>query len=82
MVEKKKRGAIKMTQIKSTMAGTVFTVNVAVGEEVAAGQVVMVLESMKMEIPIEAETAGKVSAINALVGDFVNEHDVLVTLGE
>ena len=71
-----------MTQLKSTMAGTVFTVNVAVGEEVAAGQVVMVLESMKMEIPVEAETAGKVAAINANVGDFVNENDVLVTLGE
>ena len=71
-----------MTQVKSTMAGTVFTVNVAVGEEVAAGQVVVVLESMKMEIPIEAEEAGKVSAINVNVGDFVNENDVLVTLGE
>ena len=71
-----------MTQLKSTMAGTVFTVNVAVGEEVTAGQVVVVLESMKMEIPVEAEEAGKVSAINVNVGDFVNENDVLVTLGE
>lgn len=71
-----------MTKIKSTMAGTVFTVNVAEGEEVAAGQVVVVLESMKMEIPIEAETAGKVTALNVQVGDFVNENDVLVTIGE
>ena len=71
-----------MTQLKSTMAGTVFTVNVAVGEEVAGGQGVIVLESMKMEIPVEAETAGKVTAINVNVGDFVNENDVLVTLGE
>ena len=71
-----------MTNLKSTMAGTVFTVNVAVGEDVAAGQVIMVLESMKMEIPVEAEIAGKVTAINVNVGDFVNEHDVLVTLGE
>ena len=71
-----------MTQIKSTMAGTVFTVNVTEGEEVAAGQVVVVLESMKMEIPIEAETGGKVTAINVQVGDFVNEHDDLVTLGK
>ena len=71
-----------MTNLKSTMAGTVFTVNVAVGEEVVAGQVIMVLESMKMEIPVEAETAGKVVTINVNVGDFVNEHDVLVTLVE
>ena len=45
------------------MAGTVFTVNVAVGDEVTAGQVVIVLESMKMEIPVEAETAGKVTLL-------------------
>lgn len=69
-----------MTEVKATMAGTVFTVNVAVGEEVAAGQVVVVLESMKMEIPVEAETAGKVTAIHTQVGDFVNEEDILVTI--
>lgn len=69
-----------MTHITSTMAGTVFSVDVAVGEDVVVGQVVLVLESMKMEIPIEAETAGKVSVIHAQVGDFVNEHDKLITL--
>lgn len=74
-----KGGNFKMKNLESTMAGTVFTVNVAVGEEVEAGQVVMVLESMKMEIPVEADTSGKVSEIKAQVGDFVNEGDVLVT---
>ena len=48
-----------MTQLKATMAGTIFEVHVAAGDEVTAGQVVIILESMKMEIPIEAETAGK-----------------------
>lgn len=71
-----------VTQLKSTMAGTVFLVNVAVGDEVIAGQVVVVLESMKMEIPIEAETAGKVIEIPAQVGDFVNEGDVLIKISE
>lgn len=71
-----------MTQLKSTMAGSVFTVNVNVGDEVEVGQVVMVLESMKMEIPIEAESSGKVTEIKANVGDFVNEGDVLVTIEE
>lgn len=69
-----------MTQLKAAMAGTVFTVNVAVGEEVQAGQVIIVLESMKMEIPVEAEVAGKVTAINIQVGDFVNEEDVLAEI--
>ena len=61
------------------MAGTVFTVNVKEGEEVTVGQTIMVLESMKMEIPVEAEVAGKVVTIDAQIGDFVNEGDVLIT---
>ena len=69
-----------MNKVKATMAGTVFTVNVAVGDEVAVGQAIIVLESMKMEIPIEAEAAGKVTAIHTQVGDFVNEEDVLLTI--
>ena len=68
-----------MKQIQSTMAGTVFNIVVQVGEEITAGQTVMVLESMKMEIPVESETAGKVAKIEAQIGDFVNEGDVLVT---
>lgn len=71
-----------MTQLKSTMAGTVFTVNVNVGDAVEAGQVVLVLESMKMEIPVESEASGKVSEVHVREGDFVNENDVLVTLVE
>lgn len=69
-----------MTQVKAAMAGTVFTVNVAEGEEVKAGQVIIVLESMKMEIPVETEIAGKVASINVRVGDFVNEEDVLAVI--
>ncbi|MDW0115829.1 biotin/lipoyl-binding carrier protein [Sporosarcina thermotolerans] len=69
-----------MTQLKAAMAGTVFTVNVAEGEQVEAGQVIIVLESMKMEIPVEAEITGKVSSINVQVGDFVNEEDVLAVI--
>ena len=71
-----------MTQVKAAMAGTVFTVNVAEGDEVQAGQVIIVLESMKMEIPVETEASGKVSSINVQVGDFVNEEDVLAVIGE
>lgn len=76
---KSKGGRLKMKNLESTMAGTVFTVNVEVGEEVAVGQVLIVLESMKMEIPIESEVAGKIATINASEGDFVNEGDILVT---
>ncbi|WP_017379342.1 acetyl-CoA carboxylase biotin carboxyl carrier protein subunit [Paenisporosarcina sp. TG-14] len=68
-----------MKQVQSTMAGTVFNIIVQEGEEVTVGQTVMILESMKMEIPVEAETAGKIVKVNAQIGDFVNEGDVLVT---
>lgn len=69
-----------MNEVKAAMAGTVFTVNASVGESVEQGQVVVVLESMKMEIPVESEVAGKVAAVNVQVGDFVNEEDVLVVI--
>ncbi|WP_432359502.1 biotin/lipoyl-binding carrier protein [Sporosarcina sp. UB5] len=69
-----------MTQLKAAMAGTVFTVNVAEGDEVQVGQVIIVLESMKMEIPIETEVSGKVASIHVQVGDFVNEEDVLAVI--
>lgn len=69
-----------MAQITSTMAGSIFKINVNVGDQVESGQVVIVLESMKMEIPLEAEVAGEVVEINAGEGDFVNEGDVLITL--
>lgn len=69
-----------MKQVIASMAGTVWNIAVAQGEKVAAGQSVVVLESMKMEIPIEAEAEGTVEEIKVAVGDFVNEGDVLVTL--
>ncbi|MES9760492.1 acetyl-CoA carboxylase biotin carboxyl carrier protein subunit, partial [Priestia megaterium] len=47
-----------MSEIKATMAGMVFNVFVQQGASVAKGEVVVVLESMKMEIPIESDQAG------------------------
>ena len=48
-----------MKEITSTMAGTVLNVLVEQGGEVSAGETVLMLESMKMEIPVEAEAGGK-----------------------
>ncbi|TFE00244.1 acetyl-CoA carboxylase biotin carboxyl carrier protein subunit [Jeotgalibacillus salarius] len=69
-----------MTQITSTMAGTVLQVLVNNGDQIESGQPVMMLESMKMEIPVEAEAAGKVSEVKVNAGDFVNEGDTLLIL--
>lgn len=70
-----------MTIVKASMAGTVWKILVQEGEEVAAGQDVVILESMKMEIPIAAEEAGTVKRVLAAEGDFINVNDDLVEIG-
>jgi len=62
------------------MTGNVWKILVNVGDQVEIGQEVVILESMKMEIPIESEISGKVSEIKVKEGDFVNEGDVLITI--
>ncbi|HJV45641.1 MAG TPA: acetyl-CoA carboxylase biotin carboxyl carrier protein subunit [Bacillota bacterium] len=70
----------KMKLIKAVMAGSVWKVLVQPGDLVEVGQDVMILESMKMEIPVSAEISGKVKEVKTNEGDFVNEEDVLVEL--
>ncbi len=67
-----------MAQIVSTMAGTVFQVLVSIGDEISEGQDVVILESMKMEVPITSEKSGTVQQIHVESGEFVNEGDLLV----
>ena len=62
------------------MAGTIVEVSVAVGDSINVGQQVAVIESMKMEVPLESTASGKVSALKRAVGDFVNEGDVVLEL--
>jgi acetyl-CoA carboxylase biotin carboxyl carrier protein len=69
-----------MKEITASMAGTVFNILVSTGDEVAIGDQVLVLESMKMEIPVESGFAGKVTEVKVNIGDFVNEGDVLVVI--
>ena len=69
-----------MKEIMANMTGSVFQVLVSAGDQVEAGQTVIVLESMKMEIPIVAEAGGVVKELKVNSGDFVNEGDVLVVL--
>jgi acetyl-CoA carboxylase biotin carboxyl carrier protein len=69
-----------MKEIKAAMAGTVLNVLVEQGGSVTAGDTVLMLESMKMEIPVESEEQGKISEIKVNIGDFVNEGDVLIVL--
>lgn len=62
------------------MAGTIFELLVEQGDDVEEGDELVILESMKMEIPIEAPMAGSVAQVHIAQGDQVQEGDVLVTL--
>ncbi|MFC5175586.1 biotin/lipoyl-binding carrier protein [Nocardioides taihuensis] len=66
--------------IAAEMVANVMTVEVAEGDTVEVGGTVVLLESMKMEIPVIVEVAGTVSAIKVSPGDVVQEGDVLVVL--
>jgi acetyl-CoA carboxylase biotin carboxyl carrier protein len=70
-----------MKKIYAEMAGTVFQLLVNEGEQIEEGQVTVVLESMKMEIPVESKFAGEIKKIHVSEGDFVNEGDILITIG-
>ena len=62
------------------MPGTILDVKVTPGQAVNAGDVLVILEAMKMENEIQAPSAGTVDAIVAPKGSSVNSGDVLVTL--
>jgi acetyl-CoA carboxylase biotin carboxyl carrier protein len=68
------------TKVSAHITGTVWKIEVKDGEQVTEGQVCVILESMKMEMPVEAPEAGKVEKIHVTEGQAVNEGDVLVTL--
>lgn len=67
-----------MKEITSAMAGIVSNVFVTKGESINVGQEVLMIESMKMQIPVESEIAGVVSEVKVNPGDFINEGDVLL----
>lgn len=67
-------------QVLSPLTGRIWKIEVQAGAEVNEGDVLMVLESMKMEIPVEAPHAGTVQALNVKEGDTVEEDQLLISL--
>ena len=68
-------------RVKSEIAGSVWKIEVAVGDKVAEDDTLIVLESMKMEIPLLAPKAGTVLEILVTEGEAIAEGDVAVVLG-
>ncbi|HAM80460.1 acetyl-CoA carboxylase biotin carboxyl carrier protein subunit [Ornithinibacillus bavariensis] len=69
-----------MEEVRAMMAGNVWKIVVTEGEAVEADQDIVILESMKMEIPIATEDGGIVKEIKVQEGDFVNEGDLIAVI--
>jgi acetyl-CoA carboxylase biotin carboxyl carrier protein len=69
-----------LPEVEAHITGTVWKVEVEVGDSVDEGDTVVILESMKMEMPVEAEDPGVVKEIRVAEGQSVSEGDTLVVL--
>ena len=67
-------------EVRAEMVANVWKVVVAQGDSVADGDTLVILESMKMEIPVLAEGDGTVSAMHVAEGDVVQEGDVIAVI--
>jgi acetyl-CoA carboxylase biotin carboxyl carrier protein len=69
-----------LADIEAHITGTVWKIEVSTGDSIDEGDTVVILESMKMEMPVEAEDAGTVKEILVEEGQSVSEGDTLVVL--
>ncbi len=69
-----------MPDVEAHITGTVWKIEVEVGDSIEEGDTVVILESMKMEMPVEAEDPGVVKEIVCAEGQSVSEGDTLVVL--
>jgi acetyl-CoA carboxylase biotin carboxyl carrier protein len=69
-----------LAEVEAHITGTVWKIEVEIGDSVAEGDTVVILESMKMEMPVEAEDPGTVKEIRVEEGQSVSEGDTLVVL--
>jgi acetyl-CoA carboxylase biotin carboxyl carrier protein len=70
----------RVADLEAHITGTVWKIECAVGDQIEEGDTVVILESMKMEMPVEAEDAGEVVEILCEEGQAVNEGDTLLVL--
>ena len=68
------------TEVSAEIAGNVWKIETTVGAQVEQEEVLLILESMKMEIPVEAPRAGRVAEVRVAEGDSIEEGAVLVVL--
>ena len=69
-----------MPDIEAHITGTVWKIECEIGQQISEGDTLVILESMKMEMPVEAEDGGIVREIRCEEGQSVSEGDTLVVL--
>ncbi|WP_248965730.1 biotin/lipoyl-binding carrier protein [Sphaerisporangium perillae] len=69
-----------MAEVRAEMVANVWKVVVAEGDSVSEGDTLVILESMKMEIPVLAEDSGVVSALKVAEGDVIQEGDLIAVI--
>ena len=74
------RSGVMSIEVEAHITGTIFRIETSVGAQVEEGDALIILESMKMEMPVEVEDPGKVAEIRCEEGQSVSEGDVLVVL--
>jgi acetyl-CoA carboxylase biotin carboxyl carrier protein len=67
-------------KLKADTQGTVSAIDIAAEDRIAAAQVLLRLEIMKMEIPVETPVAGRVTTVHVKVGEYVSEGQLLATI--
>jgi biotin carboxyl carrier protein len=71
-----------VAELKADLTANVWKIEVRVGDEVKAGQAVAILESMKMEIPVESTVDGVIASLHVAEGDVIHEGDVVAVITE
>lgn len=67
-------------EVRAELSGNVWKVLITTGQEVSEGDTLIILESMKMEIPVTAESNGKIATVEVAEGDSVQEEQLLLLL--
>ena len=71
-----------MADVRADMVANVMEIYVSKGDQINIGDTIVLLESMKMEIPVIAEEPGEVTRIAVAVGDVVQEGDLLISIAD
>jgi acetyl-CoA carboxylase biotin carboxyl carrier protein len=71
-----------MAEVRAHITGTVWKIEATVGTQVSEGDIIVILESMKMEMPIESPCAGKVKEVKVKEGEAVDEGKVVALVEE